>query len=169
MAVIDVGLEDIGSNIADTAEKLSGAPEVAFTEVFAQPRMLAKEAISASTLEELKRSGDAHSRRKADKQVDVVCFDLKLEDLHSIQHRNLAQKFFAVFANNRKLKGVLRIFGLPHEVERVLSNTMAMVVKSFHHFFVPPRVFCEAHANPNVFSGCANYAAHSLITKKRIK
>jgi hypothetical protein len=165
MAVVDVGLNDISGYVSDGAEEFTRTPQMAFTEVFSQPGMLSEEAISASALEELKRPGNAHSGGKADEHVYVVGFDLQLEYFHFMGLRNLAQKIFTMFANDRELKRVLRILRLPHQVERILPDSVAMTYQSFH--FSSPRLFCIAHANPNVRSGCANYAAHSLITKER--
>ena len=134
VAVVNVGLEDLNSNISNASEKLTRAPEMSLAKMSAQPRMLAKKFVGAATFEQLKGFGNAHRRGQADKDMDVVCFDLKLEDHHAMGSGNLAQKLLAVLANNLKLKRILRIFWLPHEVERVLSNTMAVAVKSFHHF-----------------------------------
>ena len=166
MAVADVGLENVGSYVSDTAEKLSGAPEVSLTKMSAQPRMLAEKFVGAAAFEQLKGFGNAHCRGQADKDMDVISLNLKLEDFHTLGFGNLTQKLFAVLANNLKLKRVLRIFWLPHKVERILSNTMAVAVKSFHHFFVPPRVFCGAHATQASISECASCAAHSFIVTR---
>jgi len=166
VAVADVGLENVGSYISDTAEKLSGAPEMSLTKMSAQPGMLAKKFVGAAAFEQLNGFGNAQYRGQANKDMDVVSLNLKLEDFHTLGFGNLTQKLFAVLANNLKLKRVLRIFWLPHEVERVLSNTMAVAVKSFHHFFVPPRVFCGAHATQASISECASCAAHSFIVTR---
>jgi hypothetical protein len=146
MAIPNVGLDNIVGYVTNAAEKLSRAPEMSLTKMPAEPGMLAEKPVGTSAFKQLECFRYTHSGGQADKNMDMVCFNLKLEDHHTVGYGNLAQKIFAMFADNHKLKGVLRILWLPHKVERVLSNTMAMVVKSFHHFFVPPRVFCEAHA-----------------------
>ena len=163
MAVADVGLENIGSYVPDAAEKLTGAPEVSLAKMSAQPGVLSKKLVGAAAFEQLKGFGNAHRRGQADEDVDVVGFDLKLEDNHAMCLSSLAQKLFAVLANNLKLKRVLPILGLPHKVERVLADAVLVVYKSFHHFLVPPRVFCGAHATQAGIFECASCAAHSFI------
>lgn len=166
MAVINVRLDNISSYITNTAKKLSRTPKMAFTKMPAQPRMLAEKLVGAAAFKQLKRFGNAQRRWQIDKQMDVIRFNLELKYLHIMRFRNLTQKLLTMFTNNRKLKRVLRILWLPHEVERVLSNTVAMVVKSFHHFFVSPRVFCRAHTTQTGIFECASCAAHSFIVNR---
>jgi hypothetical protein len=70
-----------------------------------------------------------------------------------------------VFADHRKLEGVHRILGFPHQVERVLPYSVAMSYQTFHFSSPSSRKICIAHANLTVRSGCANYAAHPLLRK----
>lgn len=161
-AVIDVRLDNLSGYIANTAEKLSRAPKMAFAKMSAQPRMLAKKLVGAAALKQLKSFGNTQHRGQTDKQVDVVRFNPKLKYPHSMSLGNLAQKLFAMLADNRKLKRVFGVFWLPHKVERVLADAMPVVYKSFH-FSVPPRIFCGAHAKCVWEIECANSAAHSSL------
>jgi hypothetical protein len=162
VAVIDVRLDNLSGYIANTAEKLSRAPKVAFAKMLAQPRMLAEKLVGAAAFQKLKSFGNAQHRGQTDEQVDVVRFNLKLENLHIMGFSNLAQKLFAMLADNRKLKRVFGVFWLPHKVERVLADAMLVVYKSFH-FSVPPRIFCGAHAKCVWEIECANSVAHSSL------
>lgn len=139
---------------------------MSLTKMSAQPGMLTEKLVGAAAFEQLNSFGNAHRRGQTDKDMDVVSLNLKLEEFDTMSFGNLAQKLFAVLANNLKLKGVLSILGLPHKVERVLSDAVLVVYKSFHHFFVPPRIFCGAYAT-SVGGLSAPAALRTLsITKK---
>ena len=162
VCVVDVGAYHVGGHVSDRAEKLARTPQVPSAEVFAQPGEHAKEAISASTLEKLERPGDAHRGREAHEHMDVVRLHLELENFHAVRKRNVAQKKLAILADSRELKRIPCILGLPHQVECILPNPVAMCYQTFHFFIRRRKNFCTAHANLAVRSGCANYAAHPL-------
>ncbi len=144
VAVVDVGLDDIGCYITHASKEFPRTPKMAFTEMPAQPGMLAEEPVGAAVFKQLKCFRNAQVRGQSNKQVDVVGFNPKLEYFHIMVSRTLAQKKLTMFADNRKLERVLSVFRLPHEVERVLSNSMAAVGEFLNHFFTPPRIFLQS-------------------------
>ena len=170
MAVVDVRLDGFGGYVTNTAKEFARTPKMAFTEMPAQPRMLAEKPVGAASFKQLKRSGDAQGRGQTNKQVDVVCFNLELEDLHIMRFRNLLQKLLTVFADDRKLKRVPCVFRFPHEVERGLADSVAVVDKSFHHFiFSSARFFAKLTLHCLVWVECASFAAHSILYQESRK
>jgi len=180
VCVADVGGDYVSGDVANGADvadatcpqaELSRTPEVSLTKMSAKPGMLAEDAVSASAFEELKCAGHTHSGWKSHKQMYVVGFDLQLKYYHSMQQRDFAQKLLAVLADQRKLERIHRILGLclracpsgTHQVEHVLTYSVAMRYQTFHFSSPSARKFCTAHANLTVRSGCANYAAHPLL------
>ncbi len=160
VAVVNVGLDNLSGYIANAAEKLSGTPKMALAKMSSKPGMLAEKLVGTTSFQKLESLGNAQKGGQADKQMDVVRFYLQLENLHAMRFGNLAQKLFAMFADNCKLKRVFGIFRLPHQVERVLADAVFVVYKSFH-FLVPPRIFCEAYTICIGLGECAGSAAHS--------
>ena len=159
MAVVDVGLDNLRGNVPHRAEKLARTPEVSFSKMLAQPRMLAKKFVRTTAFKQLKSFTNGHSRRYSDKHVDMIRLNLKFVDFYAIIMSYFAQKLVAMVPNCLKLKWVLRIFRFPYKMVSILSNAMSMVVKSFH-FMIPPRFFYGANANLMV-GECASYATHS--------
>lgn len=164
MAVIDVGIDHIGCDIPNTTEEFTRTPKMAFTKMFTQPRMLAEKLVRASAFKQLKRSGNTHDWRQVNKDMDMVGLNLKLMDFNAVILRNFTQKLFTMVANNRKLKRVSGILGLPHKVKRVLTDAVVMVFKSFHFGFLRA-FFYGAHATQGIEFECASYAAHSFHYK----
>ena len=169
MAVIDISLDDIRGNVPYRAEKLAWAPEVSFTKMLAQPRMLAKKFVRAAAFKQLKSFTNGHSRRYSDKHVDMIRFNLKFVDFYVLVTSNFTQKLVAMVPDYLKLEWVLRVFRFPYKMVGILSNAVSMVVKSFH-FMIPPRFFYGANANLMV-GECASYATHSssyFMFRKRL-
>ena len=159
MAIVDVGLDNFRGNVPYRTEKLARAPEVSFSKMLAQPRMLAKKFVRATAFKQLKSFANRHGGRYSYKHMYVVRFNLKFKDINIPFLRGFAQKLVAMLPNYLKLKRVFRIFGLPNKVISILSDAVPMVVKSFH-FMIPPRFFYGANANSDV-GECASYATHS--------
>lgn len=118
---------------------------MAFTKMSTQPRMLTEKLVRASAFKQLKSFGNAHCRWQVNKDMNMIRLNLKLMDFNVVVLRNLAQKLFAVVANNGKLKGVFRVFRLPYKMEAVLSDAVLMVCKAFHFSFLRA-FFCGANA-----------------------
>ena len=159
VAVVDVGLDNIRGNVPYRAKKLARTPEVSFSKMLAQPRMLAKKLVRTATFKQLKSFTNSHSRRYSDKHVDMIRLNLKFVDFNVLVRSNFTQKLVVMFSNDLKLKEVFRIFRFPNKMVSILSNAVPMVVKSFH-FMIPPHFFYGANANSNV-GECASYATHS--------
>ncbi len=159
VCVANVCGDYVSGDVAHGAEKLAGAPEMSFTEVLAQPRVLAEKAEGASALQQLERTRDAHSGRQAHKQVHMVGLHLQLENLHPVLLRDFPQKTLAMAPDHCELERIHCIFGFPYKMECVLPYSVAMGCQSFH-FSPSAQKFRIAHANTNTKGGCANYAAH---------
>jgi len=161
MAVIDVGLNYICSDITNRAKKFSRTPKMAFTKMSTQPRMLTKKLERATTFQELESFSNTHNRRKTNKNMHMVGFDLQLENFDVVSVSNFAQKLFAMVANKCKLKGISSILRFPYKMEHILSNTMSILSKSFHFYF-PPRFFLRSSRCSYEVNECASYATHSF-------
>ena len=161
MAVVDVSLDYISSDIANRTEKLSRTPKMPFTKMIAKPRKLAEKLVRTAAFKQLKSFRNAHGRGQTDKHMDMVWFNLKLMNFHIMSFSNFKEKLLAALPNCLKFKWVSGIFRLPHKVEAVLSYAVSMFVKSFH-FMLSPRFFCGANADSKVVE-CASYAAHSSL------
>ena len=159
MAVVDISLDNLRGNVPYRAEKLARTPEVPFSKMLAQPRMLAKKFVRTAAFKQLKSFTNGHSRRYSDKHVDVIRLNLKFIDIHAIVMSYFAQKLVAMVPDCLKLEWVLRVLRFPYKMVSILSNAVSMVVKSFH-FIIPPRFFYGANANLMV-GECASYATHS--------
>jgi len=159
MAVVDVGLDNVRGNVSHRSEKLTRTPEVSFSKMLAQPRMLAKKFVRTTAFKQLKSFTNGHSRRYSDKHVDMIRLNLKFVDFYVFVTSNFTQKLVTMSPEHIKLEWVLRVFRFPNKMISILSNAVSMVVKSFH-FMIPPRFFYGANANLMV-GECASYATHS--------
>ena len=160
MAVVDVGLDNIRGNVPYRTEKLARTPEVSFSKMLAQPRMLAKKFVRTAAFKQLKSFTNSHSRRYSYKHVDMIRFNLKFKDFHAFVMSYFTQKLVAMVPDYLKFKWVLRVFRFPYKMVSILSNAVSMVVKSFH-FMIPPRFFYGANAKSFFDDECASYATHS--------
>jgi len=159
MAVVDVGLDYIRGNVPYRTEKLARTPEVSFSKMLAQPRMLAKKFVRTTALKQLKSFTNGHSRRYSHKHVDMIRLNLKFIDFYALVRSNFTQKLIAMVPDCLKLEWVSRVLRFPYKMVGILSNAVSMVVKSFH-FMIPPRFFYGANAKLMV-GECASYATHS--------
>ena len=160
MAVVDISLDNLRGNVPYRAEKLARTPEVPFSKMLAQPRMLAKKFVRTAAFKQLKSFTNGHSRRYSDKHVDMIRLNLKFVDFNVLIMSNFTQKLVAMVPDCLKLEWILRVFRFPYKMVSILSDAVSMVVKSFH-FMIPPRFFYGANANLDVVDECASYATHS--------
>jgi hypothetical protein len=182
VAVVDVGAYHVGCYVSDSAkdvpqgtclQALARAPEASLSEVFAQPRVLAKELISTPSLKQIERARDTHLRWEPHEHVHMIGLNVQFKDIHAVFTGNLLEEDLAVFAHDSKLEGVPRILGFclkaclsgTHKVERILSYATIVANQSFHFSHFPCNI-ASAHTN-QAMGECANYAAHSLIIKER--
>jgi len=101
---------------------------MAFSEMPSQPRMLLEKLIGRNAFEKLERLTNAYIWRDFHKKMDMIRHYLKLIDFKRIFLRYFAQKLFAVFANDLKLKRVFGILWLPNQMICVLTYTMVKIV-----------------------------------------
>lgn len=124
----------VSRHVSYASKEFSRTPQVSIPKVFSQPRMLLEKLDCRSSLEKLKCLRNTHRMWNLDEQMDVVRHNLQLIDNEPVFLRDIAQKLLAMLPNNLKLEGILRILRLPHKVESILSNTVAVIPYSFLHF-----------------------------------
>ena len=105
MAVVDISLDNLRGNVPYRAEKLARTPEVPFSKMPAQPRMLAKKFVRTAAFKQLKSFTNGHSRWYSDKHVDMNQLNLKFIDFHAFVISNLAQKLVTMVPDRFKLEG----------------------------------------------------------------
>ncbi len=132
---IDVVSNSFAGCVADATEEFSRTPEMSFSEIVSQPRMLLQQTESAVTFEKLKSPANTHSGRHLNKQVDVVNSDVKLINLKPFSVSNLPDEEFTIHSDSVKFHGISGILAFPHEVESVLSK--GMFSTSQIHFSTP--------------------------------
>ena len=159
MAIVDISLDNFRGNIPYRTEKLTWTPKMPFTKMSTQPRMLAKKFVGAATFKQLKSFRNTQGRSYLHKHMDMIWFNLKFVNFHVPLLCNFSKKLLTMIPNDLKLKWIHCIFRLPHQVVRVLTDTVSVIVKSFH-FMLPPRFFYGANANTLVGER-ASYAARS--------
>ena len=142
----DIVVNSFHSRVSNTSEEFSRAPEMSFSEIISQPRMLLQNSKSRIAFEQLQCSADRHCRRQFNKQMDMVNSDMKLVNFTSMLFCDLSQKNFTINFNSTKFKRIPRVFWLPHEVESILPEGMTKGLQI--HFFPPESaVRNKAHAN----------------------
>jgi len=131
----DVVSNSFGGCVSNAAKEFSRTPEMSFSEIVSQPRMLLQQTESAITLEKLKSLTDTHSGWHLNKQVDMVSSDVELVNFESLPVSNLPNKKFTIHSDAIELHRVHGILAFPHEVESVLSKAM---ISTFQiHFSTP--------------------------------
>ena len=134
------------SCISNTSEKFSRAPEMSFSEIISQPRMLLQNSKSRISLEQLQCLADRHCGWKFNKQMDMIDSDMKLVDFTSMFFCDLSQKNLTINFNSIKFERIPSIFGFPNKMESILPEGMAKGLQI--HFFPPESaVRNKAHAN----------------------
>jgi len=136
----DVVSNSFGGCVSDAAKELSRTPEMSFSEIISQPRMLLQQTESAISLKKLKSLTDTHSSRQLNKQVDVVNSDVKLINLATFPISNFSDEVFTIHSDAIELHRIHGILAFPHEVESILSKAM---LSGFQIHFSSP----IAHAN----------------------
>ena len=142
---LDVVVNSVHSCIADTPKEFSRTPEMSFSKIISQPRMLLQKTESAVTFKQLKSFANTHSRGKFNKQVDVVSSDVQFINLTLPSISNLSDEKLTIHLHPVKLKGVHCIFNFPDKMESILSEA---VFSGFQiHFSSPKSTRDLAHAN----------------------
>ena len=142
----NVVINSFHSCISNTSEKFSRAPEMSFSEIISQPRMLLQNSKSRISLEQLQCLADRHCWGQFNKQMDMVNSDMKLVDFTSVFFCDLSQKNLTINFNSNKFERIPSIFGLPNKMECILPEGMTKGLQI--HFFPPESaVRNKAHAN----------------------
>jgi hypothetical protein len=131
----DIMVNSFGSCVSDATKEFSGTPEMSFSKVVSQPRMFFEKAKSTISFKQLQGFTDTHSRRKLNKQVDVINSNMQFIDFASLPVSNLPQEELTIHSQPIKLEGVPCIFNFPHKVESILSE--AMLPRFQIHFSSP--------------------------------
>ena len=142
----DVVVNSFSSCISNASEELSRAPEMPFSEIFSQPRMLPHKFERTVSLKELQSFTNTHCWRQFNKQVDMVDSDVKFVDFTSMFNCNFCDESLDINSNPIEFHRISGVFRFPHKVEGILPEGM---FKTFQfHFFAPPnRASKKAHAN----------------------
>jgi len=142
----DVMLNSFGSCISDAPKESTFAPEMPFSEIISQPRMLLQEFESRVPFEKLQCFTNRHCWRQFNKQMDVVNSDMKFIDFTSMSDCNFVDESFAINSDSKKFKWVPSILGFPDKMLSILPNCM---FEMFQIHFFPPKLKQEniAHAN----------------------
>ena len=143
-------LNSFSSCVSDTSKKFSRAPEMSFSKVVSQPRMLVEKAKSAIAFKQLKSHTNTHRRRHLNKQVDMVNSDVQLINFKPFSVSHLSQEKLTIHSKSIELKGIFRIFNFPDKMESILSETM---LPRFQIHFLSPKSAQgdKAHANFDVY------------------
>ena len=135
-----VVLNSFCSCVSNTPKKLPWTPEVSFSKVIPQPRMLLQKSKSRGSFKQLKSFANAHGRRKLDKQMEMVNSDMKFIDFTSVLNCNLSNKSLTINPNSVELKGVFGIFRFPDKMESILPEAVS---KTFQIHFLTPQTLAE--------------------------
>ena len=138
-----------GSCIANTPKEFSWTPEMSFSEMISQPRMLSENHKSTISLKQLQSSTDTHCSWHFNKQVNMVNSNSQLINFESMFISSFSDKKFNVHPNQSEFHWVSGILGLPDKMESILSKGM---FKTFQIHFFAPRLAQENTAHANFFS-----------------
>ena len=144
----NVVLNSFTSCISNTPEEFSWTPEVSFSEVIPQPRMLMQKLEGTVSFKQLQGFANTHSGWHFNKQVDVVNSNMQLINFKSMSVCGLPNKKLTIHSNPIEFHRVSSILAFPNKVESILPETM---FKTFQiHFFTPKLTRnITAHANFN--------------------
>jgi len=131
----DVVLDSFHSCIPNTPKEFSWTPEMSFSEVVPQPRMLLQKSKSRCTFKQLKSFANTHCGRQLDKQVDMINGDVKFINFTPISHSHFSDESFTIHSNTIELQGIFGIFRFPDKMESILSEGMTPTLQI--HFFTP--------------------------------
>jgi len=120
----NVVVNSFGSCVSNTPEEFSRTPEMSFSEIVSQPRMFLKKLKGTIPFEELKSFADTHSRRKLNKQVDMVSGDVQLIDFAFPSISNLPDEELTIHLEPIELKRIHCIFNFPDKMESILSEAV---------------------------------------------
>src|SRR3989344_4655743 len=94
------------SCISNTPKEFSWTPEMSFSEIISQPRMLMQKFEGTITLKQLQGSANTHCSWHFNKQVDVVNSNMQFINFESMSISCLPNKKLAIHSNPIKFHGV---------------------------------------------------------------
>ncbi len=156
----DVMLDSFGSCIPNASEEFTRAPEMSFSKIFSQPRVLLHKFERRIPFKQLQSFTNTHSCWQFNKQMDMVDSNVQFVNFAPMSNSNLCNKPLAIDFDPIKFKWVPSILGFPHEVECILPEG---VFKTYQFHFVAPKVKAskKAHANfVNLFQEPSTPALH---------
>lgn len=132
----DVVLNSFASCVTNTSEELTRTPEMPLPKMLSQPWMFVQKFKGGIALKQLECFTNTHGGRHFNEKVDVINSDMQFVDAESIFFSNFADEPFTIGSDANELHRIFGIFGLPNEMESVLSKSMSCT--SQVHFFTPP-------------------------------
>ena len=142
----NVVLNSFHSCISNTPKEFSWTPEMSFSEIVSQPRMLLHQSESRIALKQLQGFAYRHCWRQFNKQMDMVNTNLQFLNFTSMFQGNLSDKSLAVNSDAIELERVHGILAFPDKMEGILSKAMFKILQI--HFFAPESAQESiAHAN----------------------
>ena len=145
----NVVLNSFASCIANTPKEFSRAPEMSFSEIIPQPRMLMQKFEGTITLKQLQGSTNTYCSWHFNKQMDMVNSDMQFINFESMPVCSLPDKKLTIHSDSIKLHRVSGILALPDKVEGILPEAM---FKTFQIHFFAPKLAQENTAHANFFS-----------------
>jgi hypothetical protein len=154
------------SCISNASEEFSWTPEMSFSKMVSQPRMLFKNHKSTISFEQLQGFADAHCNWHFNKQVDMVNSNVQLINFEAMPISNLPDKELAIHSNPIELHRVFSVFTFPDKMESVLSE--GMFGRFQIHFFAPKSDRTNiAHAN-FLFNSGAQQSLSNIQNSKEL-
>jgi len=145
----NVVVNSFNSCIANAPKEFSRAPEVTFSEMSSKPRMFFEKFKGTVSFKQLKSLANTHSRRKLNKQVDMVNSNVQLINLKSSSVSDLPEKKLTIHPEPVELERIFSVFNFPDKMESILSKAMFSGFQI--HFSSPKSAGNKAHANLNVY------------------
>lgn len=146
----NVMLNSFDSCITNASKEFSWTPEMSFSKMVSQPRMLFHPTKSAVPLEQLQGFTDTNSWRDFNKQVDMIHSDVEFINLEPFSISNLPKEKFTIHPQPVKFERVFSVFNFPDKMESILPKA---VFSGFQIHFLSPKSAkrYKAHANLNVY------------------
>ncbi len=134
----NVVVNSFSSCISNTSEEFSWTPEMSFSKILSQPRMLPHKLERRVSFKQLQSFADRDSCWQFNKQVDMVDSYMQLVDFTSVFNSNFCDKSLDINSDPIKFKWVPSILGFPHKVEGILPEG---VFERFQFHFLAPQTF----------------------------
>ena len=141
----NVVLNSFGNCVSNTPKEFSRTTKMSFSEMVSKPGMFFKKFKGTVSFKQLEGFTNTHSRRKFNKQMDMVSSNVQFIDFTLSSISNLPNKKLTIHPESVKLERVFSIFNFPDKMESILSK--AVFSKFQIHFSSPKSAGDKAHAN----------------------